>query len=61
LLEILVLTVIENWIVDYYAIDGIVMVCGYNSIFELFAVNFAEFELETTLPWELVSFKVRRY
>jgi hypothetical protein len=28
LLEVLVLAVVEDWVVDDYAVDGVVVVCG---------------------------------
>lgn len=41
LLEILVLSVAEDGVVDYYAVDGVVVVCINERVFEGFAVDFA--------------------
>lgn len=41
LLQILVLSVIEDWIVDDDPIDISIGICSQDSAFELFAVDFA--------------------
>ena len=41
LLQVLVLSVIENWIVDDDPIDIAIGICSEDSAFELFAVDFA--------------------
>jgi hypothetical protein len=48
LLEILVLSVAEDGVVDYDAVDSVVGVGGYEGVFEVVAGDFAEGEVETT-------------
>jgi hypothetical protein len=48
LLEVLVLPVAEDGVVDDYAVDGGVVVCVDQGVFEEFAVDFAEVEGEAT-------------
>ena len=48
LLQVLVLAVVENWVVDDDAVDGVVGVGGQDGAFEFFAVNFAQGELAST-------------
>jgi len=45
------LAVIEDGIVDYNTVDGIVMIGGQDVLFELFTVNFAELELEAAVRY----------
>lgn len=46
LLDVLVLPRVEDRVVDYYAVDGGIRVGGEDGIFELFAIDGAELELE---------------
>ena len=53
LLEVLVLSVVENGIVDYDAVDIIVRIGGQERIFDLVTVNLAQAIPESTArnPW----------
>ena len=46
LLQILILAIVEDGIVHYDAIDGVVVVGGQDILFEIFAVDFSQLELE---------------
>jgi uncharacterized protein involved in tellurium resistance len=61
LLQVLILAVIEDGIVDYNTVDGIVMIGGQDVLFELFTVNFGELELEAAvlLETQLIATRVR--
>lgn len=49
LLKILVLAIVEDGVVYYYAVDLGVVVRIYEGVFEEFAVDFSELECEATM------------
>lgn len=50
LLQILILTAVEDGVVDYNTVDSIVIVGGQDMLFKVFAIHFAELKIEATGP-----------
>ncbi len=48
LLQILILTVVEDWVIHYDAINGVVLIGSENMLFKIFAVDFTQLEIEAT-------------
>lgn len=48
LLQILILTIIEDGVIQYDAINGVVLIGSEDMLFEIFAVDFAQLEFEAT-------------
>lgn len=48
LLQILILTIIEDGVIHYDAINGVVLIGSEDMLFEIFAVDFAQLEFEAT-------------
>lgn len=48
LLQVLVLSVVEDWVVNNDAVDGVVSVGGQDGFFDVVAGDFAERILEST-------------
>ncbi len=49
LLQVLILTVVEDRIVDDYAVNGIVDVGSKDVLFKVLTVNFSQFEIKTAV------------